>query len=385
MGQPSATAALHNARMTQWIDTPDALRARTATLPPAIGLDTEFLRERTYWPQLALVQIALSKDDILLVDPLQPGMCEALSPLLADTATLKLMHSPSEDLVAFQHACGVVPSPMFDTQAAAALAGLGAGLGYQKLVQSVTGVELAKGETRSDWMRRPLSPSQLDYAADDVRHLHALHATLQDRLSTLGRLDWLDEDAQRQSAAASDPHPDPWPHLGLRSARFLDAEGQHRLLRLLRWRELQARTSDRPRGWILDNELAVNLARRNPADRGTFIALLDAAPKAPRGLRDALWQALVTPLADEADSPLAQDEERDKQRMRAMQDAIATLATELQLPEGVLASRRMLEPLLSGAGWTGALAGWRRRLLEPRLAPLLAAPPGDITDWEPRK
>ena len=162
MGQPSATAALHNARMTQWIDTPDALRARTATLPPAIGLDTEFLRERTYWPQLALVQIALSRDDILLVDPLQPGMCEAISPLLADTATLKLMHSPSEDLVAFQHACGVVPSPMFDTQAAAALAGLGAGLGYQKLVQSVTGVELAKGETRSDWMRRPLSPSQLD-------------------------------------------------------------------------------------------------------------------------------------------------------------------------------------------------------------------------------
>ena len=94
--------------MTQWIDTPAALRARTATLPPVIGLDTEFVRERTYWPQLALVQIALSKDDILLVDPLQPGVCEAIAPLLADTATLKLMHSPSEDLVAFQHACGAV-------------------------------------------------------------------------------------------------------------------------------------------------------------------------------------------------------------------------------------------------------------------------------------
>src|SRR5690606_24267363 len=103
----------HNARMPNWIDTPDALRARTGQLPAAIGLDTEFIRERTYWPQLALVQVALGPgdDDILLVDPLAPGMHEALAGLLQDTAVLKIMHSPSEDLVAFRHACGALPAP----------------------------------------------------------------------------------------------------------------------------------------------------------------------------------------------------------------------------------------------------------------------------------
>ncbi|MFT4180097.1 MAG: ribonuclease D [Thermomonas sp.] len=360
--------------MTNWIDTPDALHARLEAPHPVIGLDTEFIRERTYWPQLALVQIALSErsEDILLVDALAPGITEALAPLLADPAVLKIMHSPSEDLVAFRHACGTLPAPMFDTQAAAALCGFGAGLGYQKLVQAVTGVELEKGETRSDWLRRPLSPAQLDYAADDVRHLHALHRELLARLDAQGRSGWLAEDSTRQLANAANDEGDRWPHLAMRSAQFLDAAGQRRLLRLLRWREVQARSSDRPRSWILDNELAVMLARANPADEAAFRSQLDAAPKAPRGLRDALWQALSTPLEDEADAPLARGDDRDKKQLRAMQDAVAAIAAELDLPEGLLASRKLLEALQDGGGWNGALAGWRRGLLEPRLAPLLA-------------
>ena len=360
--------------MPNWIDTPDALRARLQTPADVIGLDTEFIRERTYWPQLALVQVALGPEDpdILLVDPLAPGMAEALVPLLADTRVLKVMHSPSEDLVAFQHACGALPAPLFDTQAAAALCGLGAGLGYQKLVNTLTGVELAKGETRSDWLRRPLTSSQLDYAADDVRHLHAMHRQLADMLRSSERSAWLEEDSTRQLAAAASEEADPWPHLSMRSAQFLDADAQRRLLRMLRWREAQARRSDRPRSWILDNELAVTLARANPGDQQAFQARLDAMPKAPRGLRDALWQALSTPLADEDDAPLARGDDRDKKQLRAMQDAVAAVAAELQLPEGVLASRRLLESLQDGRGWTGSLSGWRRQVLEPRLAPLLA-------------
>ena len=359
--------------MTHWIETPDALHARIATPPAAIGLDTEFIRERTYWPQLALVQIALgeSDDDILLVDPLRPGMAKALAPLLADPGVLKLMHSPSEDLVAFKHACGVLPAPLFDTQAAAALCGLGSGLGYQKLVQAVTGVELAKGETRSDWLRRPLSPAQLDYAADDVRHLHALHRDLQSRLATNGRAAWLAEDSERQLANATSDDSDRWPHLAIRSAQFLDADGQRRLLRLLRWRDAQARTSDRPRSWILDNELAVALARQKLDSRLRFDALLDGFPKAPRNLRTPLWEALTTPLPDEAQAPPVRGDDRDKKQLRALQDAVAAVAAELGLPEGVLASRRLLEGLQDGNGWTGPLAGWRRAVLEPRLSPLL--------------
>ena len=359
--------------MTHWIETPDALRARIANPPAAVGLDTEFIRERTYWPQLALVQIALgeSDDDILLVDPLRPGMAKALAPLLADPGVLKLMHSPSEDLVAFKHACGVLPAPLFDTQAAAALCGLGAGLGYQKLVQAVTGVELAKGETRSDWLRRPLSPAQLDYAADDVRYLHALHRDLQARLAANGRAAWLAEDSERQLANAAGDDSERWPHLALRSAQFLDLDGQRRLLRLLRWREAQARASDRPRSWILDNELAVALARQPLDSRLRFDALLDGFPKAPRNLRTPLWDALITPLPDEAQAPPVRGDDRDKKQLRALQEAVAAAAAELGLPEGVLASRRLLEGLQDGNGWTGPLSGWRRAVLEPRLSPLL--------------
>ena len=156
--------------MAIWITTPAELDPYFQQRPARIGLDTEFIRERTFWPQLALVQMAVGQD-ILLIDPLIPGMTEALAPWLADESIVKVMHSASEDLVAFKWACGVLPRPLFDTQIGASLAGIGGGMGYQKLVAEITGVALAKGETRSDWMRRPLSDSQLQYAADDVEHL----------------------------------------------------------------------------------------------------------------------------------------------------------------------------------------------------------------------
>jgi ribonuclease D len=372
-----------------WITDPADLTARIAGRPQRIGLDTEFIRERTYWPQLALVQVALGNasgaevadDDILLVDPLAPGMADALRPLLTDASVLKVMHSASEDLVAFKHACGVVPQPLFDTQVAAALSGIAAGIGYQRLVQDMLGVALAKGETRSDWLRRPLSPSQLDYAADDVRHLFALHDALDMQLQQLGRGDWLAEDCARMVANAERDELERWPHLSLRAAQFLDVAAQHRLLRLLRWRDAHARDADRPRSWILDNELAVLLARDPPVDIATLQRQFDTHPKAPRKLADAVWHALRTPLADEADAPEPRNEDRDKQALRRLQEATAARSAELGLPDGVLASRRWLELLLGkpeadAADWPGPLSGWRRKQLEPILAPLLPPAPG---------
>ncbi len=364
--------------MHVWISDPSALQAHFTHVPARIGLDTEFIRERTYWPQLALVQIALDnasgEPTVLLIDPLVPGMTAALAPILANESILKVMHSPSEDLVAFKHACNVVPKPLFDTQQAAALAGIGAGVGYQKLVEQLTGVTLAKGETRSDWLRRPLSPSQLDYAADDVRHLDAMHDVLDGMLAQLNRREWLFEDAIRTVANAENEGPERWPHLSIRSAQFLDADMQRRLVRLLRWRDAYARENDRPRTWILDNELAVAIARTPPPDREGLQAQLDAHPKAPRKLGDAIWRALSTPLPDEADAPDASvGETRDKQRLKKLQDAVSKRSAELGLPDGVLASRKWLQALLDDGKWPSALAGWRREALEPSLAPLLAA------------
>ena len=362
--------------VTDWISNPDTLRARLGAAMPAagarVGLDTEFVRERTWWPQLALVQIAIG-DEILLVDPLAPGIPAALAPLLADTSVLKVMHSASEDLIAFKHACGVVPTPLFDTQIAAALTGVGAGVGYQRLVQDTLGIALVKGETRSDWLRRPLSPAQLEYAADDVRHLFALHDQLDARLGELDRHDWLAEDCARLVGNAQHDELERWPHLTLRVAQFLDRDAQIRLLRLLRWRDAYARASDRPRNWILDGELAVSLARNPPIDRAGLQRQLDATPKSPRNLADAIWQALETPLLDEADAPSPRSDDRDKAALRRLQDAVAARSAALGLPDGVLASKRWVEALLDGDDWPGPLSGWRRAQLEPALAPLLAA------------
>ncbi len=357
--------------MPDWISTPEQLNDRLRQRPARIGLDTEFIRERTYWPRLALVQLAID-GDILLVDALAPGIPAALAPILADGSVLKVMHSASEDLVALKYTCGVLPAPLFDTQIAAALAGVGAGIGYQKLVQETIGIALPKGETRSDWMRRPLSDTQLEYAADDVEYLFALHDALDGRLEAQGRREWLAEDCRRFIENAARDEGDAWPHLALRSAQFLEADAQARLLRLLRWRDATARASDKPRTWILDNELAVALAKQPPGDRAALQQRLETHPKAPLKLGDALWQALNQPLDDETGMPLAHAaSDGEKARLKQAQDIVARHSAALGLADGVLASRRHLEALLENGQWPGALSGWRRRQLEPLLAPLL--------------
>lgn len=358
--------------MPHWINTPAALDAHLQRRPTRIGLDTEFVRERTFWPQLALVQIAL-EDDVLLVDPLAPGMTDALRPWLLDASITKVMHSASEDLVAFKVACDALPSPLFDTQIAAAIAGVAAGIGYQKLVERVTGIALPKGETRSDWLRRPLSESQLHYAADDVRYLFAVHDMLQTELAATGRQGWVEEDCARFVENAAHDEGERWPHLSMRSAQFLDVDAQRRLVRLLRWREVQARASDKPRSWILDNELSVALARTPPSDKAALLRLFDTQPKAPRKLADAVWQALTTPLDDEAAMPVARNaSDGDKAQLKRLQDAVSARSTELGLPDGVLASRRYLEALQESGQWPAALSGWRRQQLAPALDPILA-------------
>jgi ribonuclease D len=367
-----------------WITDPAPLHALIAAAPASIGLDTEFVRERTYWPQLALVQIAagdaavdgIAPDDgILLVDPLLPGMADPLAQLLADTRILKVMHSASEDLIALKYFCNALPQPLFDTQIAAALCGAGSGLGYQRVLQELLGVVVDKGETRSDWLRRPLSASQLHYAADDVRHLDALHRTLCERLDAQQRMDWLQEDCARMLTNAAQDDGERWPHLGMRSAQFLDRDGQIRLLRLLRWRDTYAREHDRPRSWILDNELAQSLARTPPRDLAQLRAAFEGQPKAPHKLAAQVFDALHTELADENDLPPARGDDRDRSTYKKLQQAVAERSAELGLPDGVLASRRWIEALQDGEDWPGALSGWRRAQLETRLAPILASLP----------
>jgi ribonuclease D len=174
-------------------------------------------------------------------------------------------------------------------------------------------------------------------------------------------------------ANAIDDPVEQWPHLSMRTANFLDRDAQVRLLRLLRWRDAHARTADLPRSWVLHNELAASLARIPSPTRDTVADAIQAHPKGPRKLVDAVWSALATPLTDEADAPdAAIGERRDKSKVKALQDAVSKRAAELGVADAVLASRRMLEPLIDTGEWPEALQGWRREQLEPVFAPLLA-------------
>ncbi len=351
--------------MSHWVAEPGQLDMLVQQLDGApLALDTEFIRERTYYPKLALVQLRAENGAEQLIDPLALPDAGPLGPAL-QADTLKIMHSPGEDFQALQCGWNLTVAPLFDTQLAAALTGLGAGLSYQNLVETVLGIHLEKGETRSDWMRRPLSPSQCLYAADDVRHLHALYDTLSQRLTQLGRHDWLSQDCARMVDAARDDTPDSNPHLSSRSAQRMEPDAQARLRRLLLWRETMARTHDKPRSWILDNELIVHLALK-PFTRSAFEAVLERSPRAPRRTRSELWAEVSRPLEDsERDIPLAvQPDPALRQPLKAMQTVVAHYAAELDIPEGVLCSKRHLDALLASRTWPVALEGWRGDILK---------------------
>jgi ribonuclease D len=178
----------------QWnlIESDAALRAALSQLDDggAVAVDTEFMRRNTFYPQVALVQLCFG-DKALLVDPLAIQDTSVLVELLTNPQIIKVLHSASEDLEVFQRWLGVVPEPLFDSQRAAALLDMGFGLGYSSLVKLICDVDLPKGETRSDWLQRPLTASQCEYAAQDVAWLLPVWRHLQARCDEQGKTDWV--------------------------------------------------------------------------------------------------------------------------------------------------------------------------------------------------
>lgn len=358
--------------MADWIERNDALHDLLQHPAPTIGLDTEFMRIDTFLPRLALVQVEVA-GRIALIDPTAGIDPAPLAARLADPACTVVMHSASEDIEALATWSCVIAN-LFDTQIAASFAGLGAGLGYQKLVRELTGVELEKGETRSDWLRRPLSERQLEYAALDVVYLPALHAELGTRVERRGYRTWLEQDCARMLERARQREPDMQPQVAMRGAAEWPRERQALLRRILIWRDATARAIDRPRPWLLDDAHIMDFAARPPrtadelADRGKGQRALRSAQRAE------LLDVLSAPLApdDLAFTPIpAAPTPREKSVIAAMKEVVTARATELDLPEGLLCARRHLESLLATRQWPAALEGWRHEVLHDRLVALL--------------
>jgi ribonuclease D len=349
---------------------------------PRLALDTEFMRERTYYPQLCLIQIA-SDSDCFLVDPLAGVQLDALFEVLTDRNKLKILHAARQDLEVLlqsdqRGAAAALAVPVFDTQSAAALLGLAPQLGYAELVARRLGHSIDKGQTRTDWARRPLSPAQLAYAADDVRHLLELHTELERDLQNQGRADWLREDMtsiERISLYRTEPG-DAWRRLkGLGRLRPRErALGRA----LAGWREQRAITCDRPRGWILADEALFAIATQQPRSTADLESIRSLPPAIIRKHGDDLLalvnSTLNSPLGDEADTPATRPDASTLARAAAMSQIVRDEAARLQITPELLATRRDIEALAQGRTEVDVLRGWRRTIVGEQLLALLPDP-----------
>lgn len=230
---------------------------------PYVTIDTEFMRDRTYWPKLCLVQLA-GKDRFAAIDPLAPGLdLQPLYDLLANPDVVKVFHACRQDVEIFYHLTGRTPASIFDTQLAAMVLGYGDEVGYESLVTKIAKAKIDKSSRFTDWSRRPLSDQQLNYALADVTHLRVIYERLLDELEDAGRTDWASQElAELTSADTYEQPPElAWKRVKIRSkdARFIAI-----VQALATWRETEAQTRDLPRNRIIRDDLLMEVAANRP-------------------------------------------------------------------------------------------------------------------------
>lgn len=358
----------------RWIDTDEDFERVCAEARAAgqLAMDTEFERTDTYYPKLALLQFAVG-ETLYLIDPLALSASTPLRRLLADPAVEKVLHATGEDLEVLHTWCGegLQVSNMVDTQVAAAFLGHRYGISYRELVSHLAGVGLEKGETRSNWLARPLTPAQRHYAALDVAWLLPMWQQMRVELERLERLEWVREDCDLMARdAAQRTEPEQMWRL-VKRAVTLDARGTAALQRLASWRELKAREWNRPRTWVLKDDELIRLAEQLPEDLGS----LQGKPLAP-GLVKRSGVELLAHLntvrrlpAEQLPPPLRVLSRAEGEQLQQLRKAARARAAELGIAEELLARKKMLEPLLLDpeAELPPALCGWRREVLGPLL------------------
>lgn len=342
--------------------------AERLTAAPSIGLDTEFMRERTYRAELCLVQVASARD-VACVDPIALRDLSALVPILTGTASRKILHAARQDLEVMLPALGLV-APVFDTQIAAGLAGYAPQIGYGELVRRVLDIELAKAHTRADWSRRPLTPEQIEYALDDVRHLEPVANALEEQLERLGRTAWLAEDLRslaNPAALAVQPE-EAWRRL--RGFTGLDEGRQALLQRIAAWREQRAIDRNRPRGWILDDAVLREIVVRVPRSTEELTRIPEMPEAVVRNCGSELLALVAAAGISDPPPPLARRERPDAAftaAVKKLAELTTAVATELGIAAELLATRRDLEQVASGKQDAPPLQGWRASVVGERL------------------
>ncbi len=361
----------------QYLDNTTALQSFCSAIAhhTVISLDTEFLREKTYYSKLCLIQLAAG-NEIAIIDPLRIDDLQPLYDLLYNPNIVKVLHAARQDLEIFHHLRGKLPHPIFDTQIAANLLGFNDQIGYANLVDGMLKVQLEKTHTRTDWSQRPLDPEQISYAADDVRYLHQIYPMMQTQLAAQGRSDWLVEDF----TALSDPKlyenepTQQWQRVS--GSMKLRGVQLAILQQLAAWREREAQRLDRPRKWLLNDDILLTIVRMKPKDiegLGKVRGLNDGQIRQFGGeLIRAVQQAIAMPSSE---WPQATEFDRLSAEQESLVDLMMAvlrhLAVRQNLSPAILASRKDLERLVLGKD-TELLHGWRGRLAGKQLRELLA-------------
>ncbi len=229
----------------------------------AVALDTEFFWERTYYPKLGLIQLALSNEECFLIDPCALTDLSPLGELLGDPAVVKIFHDAPQDLAILYRATGVLPQAIFDTRMAAGFSGLPSTISLAKLIMELLDIDLPKTETRTNWLRRPLHQKQIEYALDDVRYLRAIRVLLLARIVNPTVEEWLQEELDRcDEPEFYQPPADEDRYLKIKGAGNLDRQALALLKELASWREQEARTRNRPRGHVITDQTLLCLAAK---------------------------------------------------------------------------------------------------------------------------
>jgi ribonuclease D len=357
--------------VNDWIDSDAALASLCAAVDGAslVAIDTEFVREKTYYPQLCLIQVA-TREHAACVDCLAPLDLAPLFELLFRPGCTWVLHSARQDLEVIWQRASRLPPRLIDTQIGAGLVGWPPQLGLEALLDRTVHVTLGESFARTDWSRRPLPADAMNYALEDVRHLLPAWDVLERRLTELGRLDWLHEDCAR--ALAEPPVPDTvalWARI--KGVHGLPFAAQCAALELVRWRERAAQRADRPRRWLLEDDKLLALAAALPETPDTlgqlmppkFVArnaeeIIAAVARRSDPEVQAIVRASVAQLAP------------DKTKVKALQEDARKRAAGLGLEPEILATKRDLVALAAGNPPAHLREGWRAAALG--LAPMRA-------------
>lgn len=353
-------------------------RARCSSV---LAIDTEFLREKTYYAKLCLLQMA-TDDEVAIVDPFAVRDLTPIACLLEDEGIVKLFHAGGQDLEIIYREIGVLPRPVFDTQIAAALLGHTQQIGYGALVNSLCGVSLKKSDSFTDWSRRPLQDSQLDYAADDVLYLPEVYRTMVERLEEKGRLAWLRNDFEELSNPARYEEDPRLRYKRLKRVNQLSRRQMSAARELAAWREVEAQHRDVPRKWILTDEQIVEACRRDPRSIDDLFMVRGIKERVTtrdaRAIVSIMAKGMALPESEWPELDRAAKNEPNVDAEIDLMNALVRLrARENDIAMQTLASHGDLAMVARGyTEGVDVLKGWRRAIVGEELLDLLA---GKIT------